>query len=152
MSFPIAPVDGEIYNDYKYNSTIGVWTKNVLVDDDPWHVIGAAGEPVYQNSWVDYGTDWGGARFRKTADGTVYMQGLVRAGTISETIFTLPAGYRPIGNIQGLHIPAIDGHHTVAGSLPALIYVMTDGQVYTAPGNSNSWFSLCCSFNVGPQS
>jgi hypothetical protein len=61
---------------------------------DGWHLIGAAGEPAFQNSWTNYGGTWGPARFKKIG-GEVILQGLVAGGTNGAVGFTLPAGYRP---------------------------------------------------------
>ena len=64
------------------------------VGRDRWHFIGAAGEPLFQNGWVNYGT--GGtvdASYRKE-NGVVWLQGTVKNGS-SAAIFTLPPGYRP---------------------------------------------------------
>lgn len=58
---------------------------------DPWHTVGAAGEPIYQNAW-------GGSalRFRKDPFGRVWIQGATASTGVSGTVaFTLPNGYRP---------------------------------------------------------
>jgi hypothetical protein len=62
---------------------------------DPWHLVGAAGEPAFQNSWVNYGGAYAPAAFRKMPDGTVRLRGTVKSGTNASAIFTLPVGYRP---------------------------------------------------------
>lgn len=62
---------------------------------DTWHNIGDLGEPAFQNSWEEYDTAvYGRTRFRKD-NGIVYMQGLIKAGTMEQVAFTLPVGYRP---------------------------------------------------------
>src|SRR4051812_35523455 len=78
---------------------------------DPWHVVGAAGEPAFQNSWTNYGSGWATAGFRKDPLGKVRLRGLVKSGTLA-TVFKLPAGYWPPGHIAvasntsgGLNIP-----------------------------------------------
>jgi hypothetical protein len=65
---------------------------------EPWHNIGAAGEPAFQNSWVAFSTDPSAASqpsFRKFPDGRVRLKGGVKGGVYSGTPFTLPVGYRP---------------------------------------------------------
>lgn len=59
------------------------------------HVVGAVGEPAFQNSWVNYDTtgNFQTARFYKDVTNHVRINGRVKSGT--GTIFTLPAGYRP---------------------------------------------------------
>lgn len=65
---------------------------------EDWHQIGAAGEPTFGGAFVNYGAGYAGAGFRRYADGTVELRGLVKTGTAGQTIFTLPAGYRPVDN------------------------------------------------------
>lgn len=61
---------------------------------DQWHVVGASGEPAFQNSWVNYGGTFYGASFRRSPDGThLNTRGFVKNGTAFTTIYTLPAGY-----------------------------------------------------------
>lgn len=89
---------------------------------DPWHNVGAAGEPAFPNNWVNYGAPYPNTRFRKIA-GVVYVQIAVKNGTATTTIFTLPAGYRPSGNI-------IAGwHYESNGDLLATINVTSAGVV-----------------------
>ncbi len=49
MAFPASPTNGQIYSNKKYNSTKGAWVDAALIDSDPWHYIGAVGEPQFQN-------------------------------------------------------------------------------------------------------
>jgi hypothetical protein len=67
----------------------------VQIEDvgEDWHSIGAAGEPTFQNSWVNFGGNYAAAAFRKDAFGWVHLKGVVKTGTIGATIFVLPAGY-----------------------------------------------------------
>ena len=62
-----------------------------------WHIVGEAGEPAYENSWVAYDSDtqYGGAEFMKDAYGFVHLRGLVKSGVINADVFTLPEAYRP---------------------------------------------------------
>lgn len=69
-------------------------TLNVTMD--PWHYVGAAGEPAFQNSWVNYGgANNPGAKFRKYPDGKVKLSGIVKTGASGTAVFTLPTGYLP---------------------------------------------------------
>ena len=65
-------------------------------------VVGAAGAPAYQGPW-EPGTSGGdeGLSFYKDPWGTVHLQGnaATSSGTDNGTIFTLPPGYRPAGNL-----------------------------------------------------
>lgn len=68
---------------------------------EAWHEVGAAGEPTFQNGWLNYdgGTTFDTAGFYKDPQGRVHLKGLVKGGTVAAgatgTVFTLPAGYRP---------------------------------------------------------
>lgn len=70
-----------------------------LVTLDPWHQVGAAGEPAFQNSWVNVGASDIPAAFRKSSDGKVDLRGNVKSGVTGTTVFTLPVGYRPAGGL-----------------------------------------------------
>jgi len=58
--------------------------------------------PSLSNGWVNYtslgeSTGYAHASYMKDENGTVFIKGLIKNGTISTTlkIFTLPVGYRP---------------------------------------------------------
>lgn len=65
----------------------------------PWREVGAAGEPTFENSWVNFAgvDDYDTAAFWQQSDGWVRLKGLVKDGTATAgtTIFTLPSGLRP---------------------------------------------------------
>lgn len=52
--------------------------------------------PSTQNGWAVYF----GTAYWKTQDGTVFLRGLIRNGTLGAAAFTLPEGCRPIGTNQ----------------------------------------------------
>jgi hypothetical protein len=59
-----------------------------------WHEIGAPGEPAFQGTWANFSAnDTTTAGFYKDPFGVVHLKGAVTSG--SQTIFTLPADYRP---------------------------------------------------------
>jgi len=99
---------------------------------DAWHLIGAAGEPAFQSSWIHY-SGYGAAGFRKDPTGRVALKGLIQSGTINATIFTLPAGYRPPKEM--LFAPSNNQNSTTD------LRVKPDGTVVLASG-TNSWLSL----------
>jgi hypothetical protein len=59
------------------------------------HIIGAPGEPAFQNSWTNGGGFGESAGFFRDHEGIVHLQGNVHGGTTGSVIFQLPAGYRP---------------------------------------------------------
>ncbi len=65
------------------------------------HYIGQAGQPAFGGDWSNYGADQTGtyqeAGFAKDGPGVVHLFGLVKSTTAPpDTIFILPAGFRPI--------------------------------------------------------
>lgn len=69
------------------------WILNSVNEDkeEKWHVVGAVGEPAFQNAWTSVGND---VRFRKIGK-QVFIDGIASGGGSGTTIFTLPVGYRP---------------------------------------------------------
>jgi hypothetical protein len=64
-------------------------------------VVGAPGEPPFENGWSASPTDFGPPTFGKDQFGFVHLEGAaVHSGASTETIFTLPAGYRPASGLD----------------------------------------------------
>lgn len=72
---------------------------------DPWHNIGAAGEPTMGASWVNFDNSLAtpsataghrNAGYKKDPFGVVQLRGVIKNGTAPGTVFTLPSGYRPV--------------------------------------------------------
>jgi hypothetical protein len=62
-------------------------------DPAPWIT------PAPTSPWVNTGSGWAPFGYRISTDGKyVELSGLVQSGTSGITIYTLPAGYRPINN------------------------------------------------------
>lgn len=104
----------------------------VTVGSEPSHTWVA---PTFQNSWTNYGGQWQTARYTRTADGIVHVQGLVSSGTMGATIFTLPAGYRP-STTSWLIFPVQTNPNTIGR-----VNVTNGGEIICEAG-SNSWVSL----------
>jgi len=101
---------------------------------DSIHLVGAAGEPAFANSWVNAGSPWMVACFTKDNLGYVHIWGFVKSGTATAgtTIFTLPAGYRPSAHLT---------FACISNSLFGGGYVLSDGRVQIQTG-SNTNFGL----------
>ena len=93
----------------------------------------------FASGWVNYNSGFETAAYKKTKDGTVYIKGLVKNGTSSGTIFTLPAGYRPAGTIM------FRGQ-TSAGA--GDLRVLATGKVHCATGGSSTWSSTTVNFQI----
>jgi hypothetical protein len=84
------------------SSTLGTvptaQTANSIAPPEGWHMLGAAGEPTFENSWGNAPAGppftFEDAGFYKDHEGIVHLKGVVRGGT-GAVIFHLPAGYRP---------------------------------------------------------
>jgi hypothetical protein len=100
---------------------------------EPVHVVGAAGQVPFNVGWGPGGEQVPG--FWKDPFGTVYLQGHAErfAGT-SDTIFTLPPGFRPTENSYFSTYPA-------GGTGTAAIAVLANGDVelwnLEEPGDDN---------------
>lgn len=60
-----------------------------------WRTIGETDAPAFQNGWVNYGSGYAAVAYSRDSYGIVRLRGAVKSGTVSTTIFTLPAGWRP---------------------------------------------------------
>lgn len=120
-------------------SLTGTYPNPSLAANEAWRYVGAAGQPAFLNSWTNYSPPWVGARFKKDITNTVFIEGLVANGT-TNTIFTLPAGYRPTGGY--ILFPA-----ETNPNVNARISIYTDGTVYADTYNAG-WISLHISFKA----
>jgi hypothetical protein len=66
-----------------------------LKDQESWTA------PTFQNSWTNYdASSWEEAGYMKDSLGFVHVRGFLKGGTTTPgtTVFTMPAGYRPLKN------------------------------------------------------
>lgn len=87
--------------------------------------------PTFQNSWTNYGSGFRDAAYRKVGD-RVELRGLVKNGTMSTAMFTLPEGHRPTG---------VEIFSTAAADAFGEVRIYNDGQVQFVIG-SNTWVTL----------
>lgn len=101
---------------------------------DAVHKVGAAGEPAFQNSWVNYDAADAGrqARFRKDPTGRVRLAGTIKTGATGTVVFTLPVGYRPPGYVSAT-VSASGGQAVcqVAADGTVILYQGTGANVST---------------------
>ena len=62
---------------------------------EPWHELGAVGEPALAGSWAATAGAYATPAFRLVGGELLALKGAVNGGSSGSTIFTLPAGYRP---------------------------------------------------------
>lgn len=97
---------------------------------EPWHYVGGAGEPAFQNQWKNYDNDatvpsanplHRSLRFRKDPFGVVRMSGCIKSTTPANIgVFILPPTHRPdtsdnnfiancSGGTSGISVRVADG-------------------------------------------
>lgn len=92
--------------------------------------------PSLQGNWSNFNSGYTKARYMKTADGMVVLQGLITSSSAysnPETLFTLPAGYRPETQMSFQVESNGDG---------ATLTVNTDGTVVASTNTDAAWLSL----------
>lgn len=93
---------------------------------------------TFQNSWVNFGSGYQAMEYRKVGD-MVQLRGLIKSGTVSTDMFTLPTGFRPPAAIQLA---------TAAGGGGYGAYqIFADGRVAHITG-SNASFAVVATFSV----
>jgi hypothetical protein len=105
---------------------------------EPWHVVGADGEPGFEHAWTSAGSDFAAVAFYRDTIGETHLRGLALGGPPTSAVFTLPVGYRPA---QRLVFPQIDA----AGS-PSRVDVLPDGRV--VPSGPGASVTLSLSFRA----
>lgn len=100
-------------------------TDQILVRLDKQHDVGAAGEPPFQNAWVNFGGTEDTARFWKDPWGVVHLAGCMKTGVIGTVAFTLPAGYRP---------SAVQNFNSLSNNALGITVVTPNGNVNPAVG------------------
>lgn len=100
-----------------------------------WHHAEVSGwvNAEMTGNWVQYGgNDFPPASYRKDADGVVTLRGLMKSGTLGDTAFKLPVGFRPKEQMLSI---------TSAGDQVARVDILSDGSVQPKSG-STVWFGL----------
>ena len=96
---------------------------------DTWH------DASYRNNWRTAGD--GVVQYTKTADGTVYLRGVARGGSLEDNaaIINLPAGYRPS---KYMYKKALNNSYQAA-----IVGIDTNGNVTVKSKNvDNNWLCL----------
>jgi hypothetical protein len=107
-------------------------TANNLTNPEPYHEIGAQGEPAFENGAANYGNGFSTAGFFIDHEGVVHLKGTVSA-TGGTVIFTLPAGYRPSATLD------LDA---IGSGAQAYIYISSGGEVSVHNGGAGTVYGL----------
>lgn len=70
-------------------------TAITLLTSTAYTVVGAQGAPGFENSWVAWGAGEAVPAYWKDPLGFIHLKGVIKSGTVGNTAFTLPPGYRP---------------------------------------------------------
>ena len=137
-------------NQVRFDWSAGVmecWIDGVMVQripqgpaDTAWRIIGAAGQPPFENGYAQWDSQRV-PRFRRLANGAVMFGGILRTpANPALTAFTLPVGYRPAASLGDLTF------WVNATQQPSLCNINAAGQVYLTAAASplnpvpvNSW-------------
>lgn len=95
--------------------------------------------PTLLNGWINLGSGFSAAGYRKETSGIVRLTGLIKDGVYASgtVIFTLPLGYRPRERILQ-DVMAKSGSTLV----PCTVEIHTDGRVMCSENVGSSWLSL----------
>lgn len=89
--------------------------------------------PTFTNGWANYGGLWSTCQYYKDSGGIVRLKGLGASGTTTQSLFTLPVGYRPSEQLIFI---------VMSNSIIARMDIYPDGSVMPNTGISNAWVSL----------
>lgn len=120
LAFHVTPIGSDIRAEAMRLTSDG------LVQD-AWTAISS-----FANSWVNFGGDYNPAGYFKDIMGIVHLRGFIKDGTIGQTAFTLPAGYRP-ENFEVMP--------TASNGAFGEVFISTNGDVKPLVGD-NTWFSI----------
>lgn len=121
------------YSGWRFHDPAEGWTvwdravdRMLVYDSTAWvNLVRLAKPPAAAaalvNGWANYGAPHGPAQYRKSAEGLVFLEGVVHLGPGNSVIFTLPVGHRPASRILSFGMDA-------AGT-PRRVDVLADGSV-----------------------
>jgi hypothetical protein len=77
----------------------GTYPNPNLADNEPFRIVGTAGQPSFQNGWSNFSASFSKAGFFKDHQEVVHLKGSIDGGVGGTIAFTLPQGYRPSENL-----------------------------------------------------
>ncbi|HEY9598504.1 MAG TPA: hypothetical protein V6D33_12620 [Cyanophyceae cyanobacterium] len=83
------------------------------------------------NAWANYGSGMESVQYFKTPAGIVHVKGVAKSGTIGQSIFTLPSGYRPAGTY-----PFLCHSNNGVADVMSEVQVRSDGSVVPVSGSN----------------
>jgi hypothetical protein len=102
----------------------GKYPSPSLAAPESTRLVGASGQPTFQNGWINFGGGFAAAGFYKDPLSRVHLQGVITSGTAGSTAFTLPSGYIPTENHAFAVTAGTGTPNTVS------VNVFSNGQVF----------------------
>lgn len=121
---PVPRGDYEGHLNQEFRTAHGIWAH--VTTQQAWQTAS------YENSWVDLSVTYNSAGYYKDAMGIVRLRGVAKDGTIGQTAFTLPVGYRP---------PKAEVFAVNSNGAFGACHVTAAGEVKPMAGN-NAYFSF----------
>lgn len=121
------------YMEFEFDSeTVAAYSTGTFpylpITIDPWHTVGAAGEPAFNAGFAHSGSQL--LQFRKLPDGQVKMRGYVSGPVGGGVIFTLPIGYRPPADYVRFPVESVT--QTAGTPQTAQVFINAAGAVQAA--------------------
>ncbi len=115
-----------------------------LVAPEAYRVVGAPGNPGFENGCGNVGAPYGSAAFFKDHEGMVHLRGAVTCSGTSQPAFLLPPGYRPAAGAVHSQLQSVANR---PGGIGAVVVGGTTGAV-TAPNASGAFWIDGISFRA----
>jgi hypothetical protein len=125
-----------IIGDASVNGTLAIKGKVSFPGNTDFRIIGAAGEPTFKNSWVNWGPPFFDAGYWHDPMGFVHLQGIIKSGTVGSPAFTLPPGLWPAATAGPFSVNS----NSTSGA--GRIDVSSNGDVTPMLPAVNGWVSL----------
>ena len=93
--------------------------------------------PTLLNSWVNFDGGYLQAGYFKDGSGRIYLQGLIKSGTVGSAAFNLPVGYRPTNQLLFCSVsyhPANPARVDIASNGNVIIQIPTDNRYVSLDG------------------
>lgn len=87
----------------------------------------------FDNSWVNVGSPYNATGYLKDKHGFVHLTGRIKDGTVGNSAFTLPTGYRP---------PATIMLDAISNNTIAKVTIASNGTVTPVAPTDNTWLQL----------
>lgn len=95
QQFPPDHFTGLTIDDLVITDSLSITGKVTYASNATIYNVGTSGQVGFTNGWAQGGAPYFGAGYLKTEDGWVRLRGAVKSGTVGQSAFPLPPGFRP---------------------------------------------------------